>query len=45
MRCLFLPRLARGVFGVARGLLILFEHCIGLHLGNTLGVLPRLFLP
>ena len=41
--CLFLPRLARGVFGVARGLLILFERCIGLHLGNALGVLPRLF--
>ena len=42
-RCLFLPRLARGVFGVARGFLILFERCIGLYLGHALGVLPRLF--
>ena len=41
-RCLCPPRLARGVFGVARGLLILFEHCIGLHLGSALGVLARL---
>ena len=41
--CLFLARFARGVFGVARGLLIPFKRCIGLHLGNALGVLARLF--
>src|SRR5438105_3838766 len=41
---LFLPRLARGVFRVARGLLILFELCIGLRSSSTLGFLARLLL-
>jgi hypothetical protein len=40
---LFLPRFARSVFGVARGLLILFERCISLRLGNALGALARPF--
>jgi hypothetical protein len=41
---LFLARFARGVFGVARGLLTNLERCLGLRLGNALGVLACLFL-
>ena len=42
--CLLLAPLARGVFGVARCFLITFEHCFGLRLRKTLGVLPFLFI-
>ena len=42
-RCSLLSRLARGVFGVTRGLLLLFEGGIDFRSGNALGVLARLF--
>ena len=41
---LFLPGFTRGVFGVARSLLILFKGCIGLRLGTAFGILARPFL-
>ena len=34
---------ARGILGVARGLLILFKRCIGRNLGNAPGVFAGLF--
>lgn len=40
---LFLPRFACRVFGVARRLLIFFKRCVGLRLGNALGILARPF--
>ena len=41
---LFLPNFTRGVFGVARSLLILFKDGIGLCFGNAFGLLARLFV-
>ena len=38
---LFLPRFACGVFGVARGLLVVLERCIGVGLGEAFGIRAR----
>jgi hypothetical protein len=41
---LFLPGFTRGVFGVARSLLILFKRCIRVRLGTAFSILARPFL-
>jgi hypothetical protein len=41
---LFLPGFTRGVFGVARSLLIPFKRCIRLRLGTAFSILARPFL-
>jgi len=38
-----LPGFARGIFGITRGLLIEFQSCICIALGNPRGVFPGLF--